>query len=243
MDKIKQDSLTQAGKLAAAIHREVAKKIKPGLNLLEIEQYVDERIRKSGMLPAFYGYKGYKYATCLSVNEEIVHGLPHDYTLAAGDIISVDLGVSCNGWMVDTARTHAVGKITPKLQQLLASTNQALSVAINEAKVGNTVGDIGAVVEKTVKDAGFFVVKELTGHGVGKTLQEPPTVPNFGRKGSGTQLKVGMVIAIEPITSVDQTDIAVLSDGWTIIARNGSPCAHFEDTVLITEDGPVVLTA
>lgn len=243
MEKTKKDSLIKAGKLASRIHRDVAAMIKPGLNLLEIEKYVNDEIRSNKMLPAFYGYKGYKFATCLSVNEEIVHGLPHDYELASGDILSVDLGVSCDGWMVDTARTHAVGTITPRLQQLLSSTAFALELAVQEARIGNTVGDIGAVVEKTVTEAGFSVVKELTGHGVGKTLQEPPTVPNFGRKGSGPTLKEGVVIAIEPITSVDQTDIAILSDGWTIIASNGSPCAHFEDTVLITNDGPVVLTA
>lgn len=243
MEKTKKDSLIKAGELASRIHRDVAAIIKPGLNLLEIEKYVNDEIRSNKMLPAFYGYKGYKFATCLSVNEEIVHGLPHDYELASGDIISVDLGVSCDGWMVDTARTHAVGTITPRLQQLLSSTAFALELAVQEARIDNTVGDIGATVEKTVTEAGFSVVKELTGHGVGKTLQEPPTVPNFGRKGSGPTLKEGMVIAIEPITSVDQTDIAILSDGWTIIASNGSPCAHFEDTVLITNDGPVVLTA
>jgi methionyl aminopeptidase len=212
------------------------------LNLLDIEQFVDRRIRENGMTPAFYGYKGYQYATCLSVNDEIVHGLPRDYNLASGDIISVDLGVNCNGWMVDTARTYAVGEVKPQLQKLLTTAKQALSIAVGKAKVGNAVGDIGAAIEKTVTDAGFFIVKDLTGHGVGRKLQEPPTVPNYGREGSGPSLKPGMVIAIEPIISLDPTEIVLKPDGWTITADNGTLSAHFEDTVLITEKGPVVLT-
>lgn len=242
MDSKIRLSLEKAGSLASKIHREVAAMIKPGLNLLEIEKYIDTNIRSNGMLPAFYGYKGYKFASCLSVNEEIVHGLPHDYELQNGDIISVDLGITCNGWMVDTARSHAVGTVTNRLKQLLAATNHSLELAIQEVKIGNHVGDIGNIVEKTINEAGFAVVRDLTGHGVGKTLQEPPTVPNFGKKGTGAVLKEGMVIAIEPIISVEKTEIAILADGWTIIARNGSTCAHFEDTVLITNEGPVVLT-
>jgi methionyl aminopeptidase len=144
--------------------------------------------------------------------------------------------------MVDTARTYAVGEVKPQLQKLLTTAKQALSIAVGKAKVGNAVGDIGAAIEKTVTDAGFFIVKDLTGHGVGRKLQEPPTVPNYGREGSGPSLKPGMVIAIEPIISLDPTEIVLKPDGWTITADNGTLSAHFEDTVLITEKGPVVLT-
>lgn len=238
----KEEALKKAGAVASEIHGLVAKQIRPGLNLLEIEDFVTNEIKKANLTPAFLGYNGYEFSTCLSVNEEIVHGLPHDYYLEAGDIIAVDLGVSCDGWIVDTARTHPVGKVTDRLQSLLTTTREALELAIKQCLPGNTVGDIGYAVEQAVTSAGFAVIKELTGHGTGKTLQEPPSIPNHGRKGSGVKLKSGMVIAIEPITALEKTKIAQLSDGWTIIADNGIPTAHFEDTILITDGQPVVLT-
>lgn len=238
----KIESLTLAGAKASEIHRKIAQMIRPGLNLTEIEDFALAEIEAAGMKPAFLGYKGYKFATCLSVNEEVVHGLPHDYSLQSGDIIAVDLGVSLNGWIVDTARTHPVGKITPKLANLLSATRHALEKAIEQCFPGNTVGDIGAAVENVVTEAGFAVIRELTGHGTGQSLQEPPSIPNHGKKGTGIKLKPGMVIAIEPITAVEKSQIGVLSDGWTIITTNGSPTAHFEDTVLITDSNPVVLT-
>ena len=242
MDKKDLQSLQEAGSVAARLHTEIGRMIKPGVNLLEIEELAVNRIKEAGMKPAFQGYKGYRYATCLSVNEEIVHGLPHDYTLETGDIISVDLGVKKDGMMVDTARTHAVGKISHTLSNLLAVTQTALHEALPLCRAGNTTGDIGAIIEKTVKEGSCAVIPELTGHGVGKTLQEPPSIPNHGRPGTGTTLKEGMVLAIEPITCLEKTDIAILADGWTIIARNGLPCAHFEDTVVITDGTPLVLT-
>jgi len=242
MKDIKLDSLTLAGAKASEIHQKIAEMIKPGLNLTEIEDFARSEIDKSGMKPAFLGYKGYKFVTCLSVNEEVVHGLPHDYVLQSGDIIAVDLGVSLNGWIVDTARTHPVGKGMPKLANLLATTKRALENAVAECFPGKTVGDIGAAVESTVAKAGFAVIRELTGHGTGQSLQEPPSIPNHGKKGVGVKLKPGMVIAIEPITALEKSQIGVLSDGWTIITTNGSPTAHFEDTVLITDNNPVVLT-
>lgn len=242
MDSSKLTSLVEAGKIAVAAHAEARRLSEPGVNLLEIEENVRKLIEKAGAVPAFLGYKGYPAATCLSVNEEIVHGIPHDYILEAGDVLAVDLGVSVDGWIVDTARTHAVGTVNASVAHLLNVTAEALNRAITVCRPGHTTGDIGAIVESTAKKGGVAVVRELTGHGVGRTLQEEPSIPNYGRNGTGKSLQSGMVIAVEPITTIKNTDIAVLSDGWTIIARNGSVAAHFEDTIVVTDGDPIVLT-
>jgi methionyl aminopeptidase len=240
MDKIAE--LKKIGDVAKLAHSAAKSVIKPGANVLEIENIIHQTIKQAGMKPAFLGYKGYPKASCVSVNDEIVHGIPVDRVLEEGDIVAVDLGVEHNGLMVDTARTHPVGKISGQLQRLLAVTDKALTAGVNQVKAGRKTGDIGSAVEKVVKAGGFSVVRDLTGHGIGKTLQEPPSIPNFGRPGRGDVLKAGMVLAIEPITSLKPTAIAILSDGWTIVALDHQPTAHFEDTVVVTNDGPVVLT-
>lgn len=242
MNKDKLSALQAAGKVAGALHTEIGALIRPGLNLLEIEELAEKRIKEAGMKPAFLGYHDYPAVTCLSVNDEIVHGLPRDYILEEGDVLKVDLGVSTDGWLVDTARTHGVGKITPQAQNLLDVTRQALEEAIKLCRVGQTTGDIGAVIEKTVKSAGCAVVPDLAGHGVGRTLQEEPSIMNYGKPGGGVALKEGMVLAIEPITSTKPTKIAILSDDWTIIAENGALTAQFEHTIIITDNEPIVLT-
>ncbi|HSX42011.1 MAG TPA: type I methionyl aminopeptidase [Candidatus Saccharimonadales bacterium] len=234
-------ALQAAGQVAAQIHQEVAAMIKPGLNLLEIEALANKRINEAGMKPAFPTNK-FPATCCLSVNEEIVHGLPHDFELAEGDVLKVDLGVMSDGWMVDTARTHGVGQISNDAKRLLTVTEAALEAAIKVCRAGNHVGDIGAIVEQTVKAGGCAVIRDLSGHGVGRTLQEEPTIPNFGRPGTGPILKEGMVLAIEPITCLKATKIAVLSDGWTIIAQNGLATAQFEHTILVTDNEPLILT-
>lgn len=240
MDKLKR--LQEVGAVAKLAHAAAKAAIKPGVNILEIEQVIKETIVGAGMKPAFTGYKGYPAASCISINDEIVHGIPNDRILEEGDIVAVDLGVENDGFIVDTARTHPVGQVSGELNRLLSVTNNALSAGIKQAKPGHKTGDIGAAIEKVVKAGGFAVIRDLTGHGVGKTLQEPPSIPNFGQPGKGDAIKEGMVLAIEPITSINQTAIAILDDGWTIIALNHQPTAHFEDTVFITKDGPIVLT-
>lgn len=234
--------LVAVGKVAQQAHAAVKAAIKPGVTTAELDKIGRETILHAEMTPAFLGYKGYPTATCISINDEIVHGLPSDRPLQPGDIVSVDLGVEKNGCIVDTARTHPVGKISGELQRLLQVTSNALQAGAAQAQVGNQVGDIGATVEQVVRQGGFHIVRDLTGHGVGKTLQEPPSIPNFGRPGTGARLEKGMVLAIEPITSVKPTDIAVKGDNWTIIATTHCPCAHFEDTIYLAEDGPIVLT-
>jgi methionyl aminopeptidase len=194
------------------------------------------------MTPAFKGFNGYNAASCLSVNYEVVHSIPRSYRLAEGDILSVDFGVTCNGWMVDTARTYGVGKVSNKTQKLIDVTAQALDLALEQARVGKTTGDIGHVIQKCVEDEDFYIIRDLTGHGVGRTLQESPSIPNHGHAGGGVPLKEDMVLAIEPIVATVKCHIGILDDGWTIITDNGAEAAHFEDTVMVTSSGPKILT-
>lgn len=234
--------LLSAGKLAGIIHREIGELIAPGLNLLKIEELIRERISSAGMKPAFLGYNGYPAVSCLSVNSVVVHGIPYDYALKSGDIISVDLGVEKNGWIVDTAITHPVGIVTEPIQRLLQITKQALDEALLLAKPGNHIGDIGAKVQSIIESAGFYIIKELTGHGVGSKLQMPPNIPNFGRTGHGPVIKEGVILAIEPITALQPVKVTVESDNWTIKAYPDVASAHFEHTIYVTSSGPIILT-
>ena len=238
----KQEQLIKVGRVAKKAHSAAAAVIKPGISVMLIEKTVKEVIQGSGMKPAFLGYKGYPTVTCISVNEEIVHGIPNDRILKEGDVVAIDLGVEDNGVIVDTARTHPVGKISQRSALLLRATELALKKGIKQAVIGKKTGDIGATIEKIITSAGFYVIRDLTGHGIGKTLQEPPSIPNFGQPGSGTEIKEGMVLAIEPIISTTDTQITVKSDKWTIVALNNCITAHFEDTILVTKDGPLILT-
>lgn len=242
MDKGKQVALTVAGQTAILAHRAAKDILRPGVNVLELEKIIRHTIETAGMSAAFLGYKGYPAASCISVNDEIVHGIPKDITINEGDVVSIDLGVTNDGWIVDTARTYLVGQGEKRLTELINCTQQALDEAIASATAGATVGDIGAAVERVVKNDKFFVVKDLTGHGVGRTLQEPPTIPNHGQTGSGPVLKAGMVLAIEPITTDKPTHLGLAADGWTIVSDNGAIAAHIEDTIIVTNDEPVILT-
>ncbi|HUD20461.1 MAG TPA: type I methionyl aminopeptidase [Candidatus Saccharimonadales bacterium] len=238
----KEESLRAAGKVAAQIHRLIGERAVIGANLLNLEQLAADIIAENQMTAPFKGFNGYPNVTCLSVNSEIVHGIPKDYELKNGDILSVDLGVACDDWIVDTARTHIVGTADEKARNLVETTRQALAEALKIATVGHTIGDIGATVQEIVENAGFAVVRELHGHGVGRTLQEPPSIPNYGQFGRGLPLKEGMVLAIEPITTLKPSTIAVEDDGWTIIAVKDVPAAHFEDTIIVGQNKCEILT-
>jgi methionyl aminopeptidase len=238
----KIDSLTKAGAIAHELHLHLANKSKIGANLLDLEEYALSFINKSGMKPSFKGFNGYPCALCLSVNEQIVHAIPRDYELKDGDVLSIDLGVTCSGWIVDTARSIIIGSATNDVIALLDATKRSLKEAIKICRPGNKTGDLGAIISKTVESAGFAIIPELNGHGVGRTLQEPPSIPNYGNKNSGILLKEGMVLAIEPITCLKPSSIEIEDDNWTIVAKNGLKCAHFEDTVYITDSSPIVLT-
>lgn len=241
MSQINKD-LIVAGKIAAETHREVAALAVVGVNLLEIEKKVKELIAASGSKPAFLGYKGYPSASCLSVNSAVVHAIPQNYVLKSGDVLSVDLGVEKNGWIVDTARSYAIGTVPPRVTELLSVTKKSLDEAIKVARVGNTTGDIGHVVQTIVEKAGFHIIRDLTGHGVGKELQMPPSIPNYGKPGTGVKLKEGMILALEPITAIEPVRLTIENNNWTIRAHPDVICAHFEHTIVITKNGPVILT-
>lgn len=231
-----------AGKVAWDFFEELQNLIRPGVNVLEIEAVAKKRIEDAHMTPAFLGYKGYPAVTCISINSAIVHGIPRDEILQEGDVVAVDIGINNQGYLIDTARTYGVGKISPDRQKLLDTTARALEGVIPLCRAGVTTGDIGAAIQAIVEPAGLSIVKELTGHGVGETLQEEPSVPNYGKKGRGMRLNAGTVIAIEPITALKPVRVVVLADGWTIAASNDVPSAHFEHTLLITDGSPVVFT-
>lgn len=232
----------KAGSVAFQILEELQSKIKPGINALEIEKFAREHIERSGNKPAFLHYKGYPAVTCISVNSAVVHGIPNNYILEEGDVVTVDVGVNSNGWLVDTARTYGVGKISAENTRLLAVTEHALENAINLCQVNGFAGDIGESIQHEVESAGYAIIKELSGHGVGKTLQEAPSIPNYGKSNTGAKLYSGLSIAIEPITATKKTKVGILDDGWTIITEESVVAAHFEHTIGITENGPVVLT-
>jgi len=242
MTKTVPPALFDAGQVAKSIHLQVADFIDIGVNSLEIESLVSNAIKKANMQAAFRGYKGYPSCSCISINDTVVHGIPRDYILEKGDVISVDIGVENKGYIVDTARTYLVGSDNPKLARFIDVTKKSLTEGIKQALPGNRTGDIGHAIETYVRKNGFSIIKDLTGHGVGKTLQEPPSIPNFGHPGKGVLLKAGMILAIEPITSISPVVLHLESDGWTIVASSGVKTAHFEDTIILTNSEPVILT-
>lgn len=233
---------TAAGQVAWKFFEELNSIIAPGCNLLTIEELARKRIAEAGMKAAFLGFKGYPAVTCISVNSAIVHGIPYDYELQEGDIVAVDIGINNGGFLVDTARTYGVGTISEPSARLLKATSEALDAVIPLCVAGTPVGDLGAVIQEIVEGAGFAIVEELTGHGVGATLQEEPSIPNHGPAHRGRKLEAGMVIAIEPITALKPVRVGVLSDGWTIVANPDVSTAHFEHTILVTEAQPLVFT-
>lgn len=227
---------------AADVLTEIALLVVPGRKTSELNEAAGELMRKRGGKSAFYGYRGYKGQICVSVNEEVVHGLPGERRVQYGDIVSLDVGIVLDGFVGDTATTVAVGMIDWKVQQLLDVTEQSLKAAIVVARNGNRVGDISNAVQRTVEAAGFNVVREFVGHGVGRKLHEEPQVPNFGAAGKGPKLKPGMTLAIEPMTTLGGPDVELLRDGWTVVTKDRKPSAHFEHTVAITEGEPEILT-
>lgn len=245
MVKPDQDSkrkLLQAGQLAWLILERLRSKITVGQQPTELEQAAREIFAKSSMKPAFLGYKGYPAATCVSVNSTIVHGIPSAYQFRSDDVVSVDLGVDNDGVLVDCARTYGVGQISPTNQRLIETAEKALQAAINLVRPGVVINQIGRVISQVVREDGFFVVEELTGHGIGAKLQEPPTIYNYYRDLPNDNLKVGQTIAIEPIISLQPTRIKISKDGWTITADPPTVTAHAEDTILVTSNGHLVVT-
>ena len=234
------------GDILGRCHAEVAKAIKPGVTTLELDKIAYTFISDHKAHPSFLNYqvgnKKYAYSLCISVNDVVVHGLPGDLTLKEGDIISIDAGVYKNGFHADSAYTYGIGEVKPEVIKLLQVTKESLYLGLNQAQAGKRVGDVGNAVQVYTETLGYGVVRELVGHGVGKSLHESPEVPNYGRRGDGAKLKEGMVIAIEPMINLGKRQISVDKDGWTIRTIDRKASAHFEHTVGVTAAGPKALT-
>ncbi|PSL47404.1 methionine aminopeptidase type I [Chitinophaga niastensis] len=229
--------------LLSAALAEVAKAMKPGMSTLDVDAVADKFIVENGATPSFKNYKGFPNACCISVNEEVVHGIPNKYVLKDGDILTVDVGVYMNGYHADSAYTFAIGNVPENVLRLMAATKASLYKGIEKAIVGNRVGDISyAIQEYTEKERGYGVVRELVGHGLGRNLHEDPQVPNYGKRGSGPVMKEGLVIAIEPMINLRTKDVEYLEDGWTVATRDGSPSVHFEHTVAVGKGKADVLS-
>jgi methionyl aminopeptidase len=232
-----------ANELVADILADLSAMVAPGVTTAELDAEAERRVRAAGAVPAFKGYRGFPATLCTSVNHEVVHGIPsRKRPLEDGDIISIDMGVKLGGFFGDSAVTVAVGAVPPKVESLLAVTREALWRGIVEVKVGGRVSDIGHAIQRHVEDRGFSVVREFVGHGIGKSLHEEPQIPNYGERGRGPRLAEGMVLAIEPMVNMGRPGVKVLGDGWTAITRDGSLSAHFEHTVAVTANGPLVMT-
>jgi methionyl aminopeptidase len=239
------DEIARIGEACAVVHEvldELARAAAPGVTTAELDRIASALARARGAEPAFLGYHGYPASLCVSVNDEIVHGIPSPRRrLAEGDVVGLDFGVVLAGWYGDAARTVAVGRIAPGAARLLGVGSEALRRAVAAARPGATTGDVGAAVQRYVEAEGFSVVRDFVGHGIGRRLHEPPHVPNFGAPGTGEGLRAGMVLAIEPMVNAGTPDVEQLDDGWTAVTADGSLSAHFEHTVALTENGPVVL--
>lgn len=232
-----------SGKALRKVHDAIASHVVPGASTMDLENVALKKIAELGAIAAFKGYHGFPAALCTSVNDEVVHGMPNaKRILAEGDIVSIDCGVIIDGYYSDAAVTYPVGKVSAATQKLLDVTLGSLDKAILECKVGGRLGDISAAVQETCEAEGFGVVREFVGHGIGRNMHEDPQVPNFGERGKGPRLKAGMVLAIEPMINAGGPEVHVLQDGWTAVTNDGGYSAHFEQTVAITKDGPLVLT-
>lgn len=235
--------MRRAGRVVAVTCAELEKAVRPGVTTGELDSLAEELITAQGGRPAFKGYNGFPASICASVNEEVVHGIPGLRKLVDGDIISIDVGAVVDGYYGDAAITIPVGKVSEQKMRLLAVTREALARGIAQAVPGNRLSDISHAVQDYVERNGFQVVRDYVGHGIGRQMHEDPQVPNFGRPGRGPRLRAGMVLAIEPMVNAGTYEVETLSDNWTVVTCDRLPSAHFEHTVAVTENGPVVLTA
>lgn len=239
---VEVEGIRQAGKIVAELLRLLKNQVGPGMSLKELEDFCADFIRQTGGVPTFLGYRGFPAAVCISVNEEVVHGIPDKRVLSEGDIVKVDVGVTKGGFIADAARTYQVGSVSAEVTRLVEKTEEAFYEGLKFARLGYRVGNISAAIQRFVEGQGYSVVRELHGHGVGIELHEEPTVPNFGSPGKGRRLMKGMTIAIEPMVNMGAPNVKTLPNGWTVVAVDGKPSAHYENTVLITDGEPEVLT-
>jgi methionyl aminopeptidase len=232
-----------SGTILHQVHNAIAPHVVPGASTMDLERIAIAKIAELGAVAAFKGYHGYPAALCTSINQEVVHGMPNEKRiLKEGDILSIDCGCIVDGFYSDAAVTYPIGQVSAATQKLLTVTQASLEAAIQQCQVGGRLGDISSAVQQMCEAAGFGVVREFVGHGIGRAMHEDPQVPNFGPAGKGPRLKAGMVLAIEPMINLGKPEVRVLPDGWTAVTVDGSYSAHFEHTVAITKDGPQVLT-
>lgn len=237
------EKMRRSGRIVRQVLEATKEAVAPGRSTMDLERVAERKIKDLGAKPAFKGYYDYPCVLCTSINNEIVHGIPSEArVLKPGDIVSLDCGVVLDGYYGDAAITVPVGELTLELQKLLEVTRDSLTHGIEAARVGNTVGDVGAAVQEVVEKNGFSVVREFVGHGIGTRLHEDPQVPNFGKPGHGPKLRDGMVIAIEPMVNMGRPETRVLDDKWTAVTEDGSYSAHFEHCIAVTRNGPVILT-
>ena len=236
------DAMAAAGAVHTKVLDLLSRKIRPGVTTLELDQAAEKLIRSQGAEPSFKGYRGFQGSICASPNHMVVHGIPGPFKLQRGDILSIDVGVTKDGWVADGAITFGVGEIDPVAAKLLDTTRESLFRAVEQCVPGNHLGDIGHAVQSHVEAGGFSVVRSLVGHGIGRSMHEEPQIPNYGTPGKGVLLEEGMVLAIEPMTTAGRHAVRMGEDGWAIYAQDGSLAAHFEFTVAITAEGPRILT-
>ncbi|MGI6688148.1 MAG: type I methionyl aminopeptidase [Christensenellales bacterium] len=233
------EKMRRAGSLLYEVMQKLREVVRPGESTAAIDAYAEELIRRNQAIPSFLGYRGFPASICASVDDEVVHGIPADgVTLQEGSILSIDCGLILDGWQADSAITVPVGEVSDSLKRLIEVTEQCFFEGARAAVVGNRVGDIGHAVQSLAESRGFGVIRDLTGHGIGRNMHEDPSVPNFGEPGTGPRLRAGMTIAVEPMISLGGWHVRQLDDGWTIKTLDGSPCAHYEHTIAITADGP-----
>lgn len=235
-------AMRESGRQLATVLEHLRKNIKAGQTTNELAQMAEIELDRLGGKPAFLGYQGFPDVICISVNDEVVHGIPGDYVLKNGDVVGLDFGVSVDGMITDAAITVIVGKGDQKVQKLVRDTHESLLAGLEAVHAGVPIGDIGAAVEKVLKNGDYGIVRDLVGHGTGHHVHEEPNIPNYGRAGTGPKLEAGMTVAIEPMATLGGHDVFIADDGWTIQTRDGSLAAHFEHTILVTNDGYEILT-
>ena len=235
--------MREAGRILARVHKALGEALKPGMSTYDVDKLGEEMIRNFGCIPSFKNYNGYPAAICVSVNDEVVHGIPNrHHILQEGDIVSLDAGVIYKGYHSDAARTHAVGEISPEAKKLIDVTRQCFFEGIKFAKAGNHLNDISSAIQAYAESFGYGVVRDLVGHGIGSHLHEDPEIPNFTQKRRGIRLRPGMTLAIEPMINEGRCDVVWLDDDWTVVTEDGSLSAHYENTILITEGEPEILS-
>jgi len=234
--------LRKGGKILSSIVQELQRSLTPGMTTKAIDQKTEALMLRENVTAAFKGYRGFPAATCISVNQEVVHGIPNNRVIKEGDIVSIDVGIKYRSYFVDTAISAGIGRLSPESQRLLDVTRESLQRGINEARAGKHVSDISNAIQRYVESHGFSVVRSFVGHGIGEELHEDPEIPNFGPPNQGAILQEGMVLAIEPMVNMGRYHTRVLNDGWTVVTEDGKPSAHFEHTIVVTQSAPEILT-